>query len=242
MGFLCCNLHKHKNLDDIYIYKIQERLHTIVLNLSLMDYIILTLLYILVGSTIAVIFHILREQKLLRNILPYEIKKQDLKILAIVAGDNIKTSELEKGISFSGIQYNLIGFHSVTKELIVNELDKGYNIAEISSHGLNGKFALGLNDIAPISWLSNVIKRRTELQAVLLLYCNSYMDIDTIASSGVFCVGLYGEVPDTSAIIFSRQFYYYLSRQHTFEDAFDRARLTLPIADFSEICFKDGRK
>jgi hypothetical protein len=212
-----------------------------VVSLSVMDYIVLTFLYILIGSIIAVVAHMYRKQVVLRQLLPIDTKtSKELKILSVVAGENLDTREIEKSLYTTGIQYNLLSYSSVSQESLLAELDKNVTVFELSSHGLNGKFRLG-NLVIPVSWLRQVLSRCHTLECVLLLYCNSFQDIEQIASIGKHTIGLVGDVPDSSCIIFARQFYYYLSKNYSYREAFDVARLSLPVEDFAEFLFSDGR-
>ena len=160
----------------------------------------------------------------LQKLLPYSSRQASkIKVLSVVAGENIDTSSIEKALYTTDIDYNLLDYASVSRESFLAELEKEVTIAEISSHGLNGSFRLG-NETLPTTWLASVIANYKTLECVLLLYCNSYQDIDLIAAKEVFTVGLVGEVTDSSCVLFGRQFYYYLNKRFSYKEAFERAR------------------
>lgn len=178
----------------------------------------------------------------LQKLLPYSSRQASkIKVLSVVAGENIDTSSIEKALYTTDIDYNLLDYASVSRESFLAELEKEVTIAEISSHGLNGQFRLG-NETLPATWLASVLSQYKELECVLLLYCNSYQDVELIASTKAFTVGLIGEVEDTSCITFARHFYFFLNKQFHYKEAFERARLHLPINDFPKFIFQDGRQ
>ncbi|RTK96561.1 MAG: hypothetical protein EKK64_03770 [Neisseriaceae bacterium] len=177
----------------------------------------------------------------LQKLLPYSSRQASkIKVLSVVAGENIDTSSIEKALYTTDIDYNLLPYTEVSQESLLAELDKDVTVFELSSHGLNGSFRLG-NATIPATWLASVLSQYNTLECVLLLYCNSYQDVELIASTKAFTIGLVGEVEDTSCITFARHFYFFLNKQFQYKEAFERARLHLPINDFSKFIFKDGR-
>jgi hypothetical protein len=202
-------------------------------NLTTVDYILIAI----IGAFALYNFYITNH---LQKLLPYSSHQASkIKVLSVVAGENIDTSSIEKALYTTDIDYNLLDYASVSRESFLAELEKEVTVAEISSHGLNGQFRLG-NEILPATWLASVLENYKTLECVLLLYCNSYQDVDLIATTKVFTVGLVGEVTDTSCVLFSRQFYYYLNKRFSYKEAFERARLILPIHDFPRFVFKEG--
>jgi len=180
------------------------------------------------------LFHLYYEQKKLRDKLPLEQKtKKSVKILSVVAGHDLDTQEIEKALYSTDINYNLLPFNVVSQESLLLELGKKVTVFELSSHGLNGQFRLG-NEVIPVSWLAGALKNCADLECVLLLYCNSYLDLDTLKQTDRFVIGLVGDVTDSSCITFARHFYYYLSRKYTYFEAFEASRLHLPVADFGK--------
>jgi hypothetical protein len=178
---------------------------------------------------------------MLQRLLPYSSRQASkIKVLSVVAGENIDTSSIEKALYTTDIDYNLLPYTEVSQESLLAELDKDVTVFELSSHGLNGSFRLG-NATIPATWLASVLSQYNTLECVLLLYCNSYQDVEMIASTKAFTIGLVGEVEDTSCITFARHFYFFLNKQFQYKEAFERARLHLPINDFSKFIFKDGR-
>lgn len=207
-----------------------------------MNYGFLTAL-VLAHSVITVLlcaglFYIYTEQILLRKTIPQDVKKKlPIKVLSVVAGHNLDMQEIEKALYSTDITYNLLNYDVVSQDSFLSELEKDVTVVEISSHGLNGTFRLG-NATLPASWLSSAVKPVKSVECMLLLYCNSYQDLD-LFTSNVFRIGLVGDVEDKVCILFSRQFYFYLSKKYSFREAFDSAKLHLPIEDYSKfICRK----
>lgn len=177
------------------------------------------------------------EQLALRKLLPYTADsiKRHIKILSVVAGEDLDMSEIEKSLYSTELNYNLLNYKSVTQEAILSELEKNVTIFELSSHGLNGAFRIG-NATLPVSWLSSALKTSATLDCILLLYCNSYQDLDIVSSSDkTFKVGLVGDVTDTTCILFARYFYYFVGKKYSYENAFKAARLFLPVTEYYRI-------
>ena len=130
---------------------------------------------------------------------------------------------------------------SVSQESLLAELDKNVTVFELSSHGLNGSFRLG-NTTIPATWLASVLSQYNSLECCLLLYCNSYIDQELIAHSKLFVISLVGEVKDTTCILFARRFYYFLNKQFDYKEAFEHARLHLPVDEYAKFLFCDGRQ
>lgn len=195
------------------------------------------LLFIIAALSIA-IYLIYKEQVDLRKLLPYTTDKKrrdkQTKILSVVAGEDLDMSEIEKSLYTTNLNYNLLSFKSVTQQSILNELEKQVTIFELSSHGLNGSFRIG-NATLPVSWLSAALKNCVDLECVLLLYCNSYLDLDSITPDNLFRVGLIGDVSDTTCILFARYFYYFVSKKYSYHRAFEQARLFLSPTEYARI-------
>lgn len=209
-----------------------------------MDYGFLVVL-VLVHASVTVLlvgglFFIYNEQLLFRRTLPHDFsKKLPVKVLSVVAGHNLDLSEIEKALYSTDINYNLLNYDVVSQDSLLAELEKQVTVFELSSHGLNGQFTLG-NTTLPAHWLANALKPVQSLECTLLLYCNSYQDLDLFKSE-MFRIGLVGDVKDTTCVLFSRQFYFYLSKKYSYKEAFDSARLHLPIEDFSRFICRHGR-
>lgn len=203
------------------------------------DYIFLSALILTHSIVTVTLFHLYARQQRLRKVLPLEERKKAVKVLSVVAGHDLDTTEIEKALYTTDINYNLLSFESVNQESLLRELEKEVTVFELSSHGLNGHFRLG-NATIPITWLASALKQCKDLECVLLLYCNSYLDLGTLSKTGRFVVGLVGDVSDTSCITFARHFYYYLSRKYNYQEAFEASRLHLPVADFGNF-ISDGK-
>lgn len=195
---------------------------------------------LLFGITAIFVTFIYQKLRQLQRLLPFNPHKKPSKILSVVAGENIDMTQIEQSLYTTDLTYNLLPYSSVSQDSVLSELNKGFNVFELSSHGLNGKFALG-NTTLPVSWLVDVLKEYPKLDVVLLLYCKSAQDIASIAATGKFVIGLTDEVKDTDCITFARQFYYYLNKQYDYKEAFDRAKLHLPVDVYPKFIFNDGR-
>jgi len=207
---------------------------SILFNVTLFD-------YLLFAPIVACIVYLYAQQIRLRKLLPYKPSSKNTKILSVVAGENVDTTSIEKALYATDITYNLLSYESVSQESFLSELAKDVTIAEISSHGLNGSFRFG-NTTLPISWLAQVLQHYPKVECILLLYCKSYLDISAITATGKHTVGLVDEVTDSSCVIFSRQFYYYLNKSYDYKEAFEVARLSLPVSDFPKFIFSEGEK
>jgi hypothetical protein len=97
------------------------------------------------------------------------------------------------------------------------------------------------NAILPATWLASTLTQYNSLECVLLLYCNSYTDQEIIAGSRLFVISLVGDVEDKSCITFARHFYFFLNKQFDYKEAFERARLHLPVSDYAKFIFRDKR-
>lgn len=207
---------------------------SIPLNLTLFDYLLFTLI-------VACIVYLYDQQIRLRKLLPYKSSSKKTKILSVVAGENLDMTEIEKSLYSTDITYNLLPYSSVSQDSFLSELSKDITVLDISSHGLNGAFRLG-NTTIPINWLAQALLVNNTVECVLLLYCKSYLDISAISTLGKCVVGLVDEVTDSSCVVFSRQFYFYLNKHYTYKEAFEVARLSLPVADFPKFIFSEGEK
>jgi hypothetical protein len=207
-------------------------------SLTIVDYIIIT-------SLVAFLIFLYDRQQKLRKLLPYNLTKSSLrkpiKILSVVAGENLNMDAIEKTLYTTDINYNLLPFSSVSQESLLLELEKDVTVFELSSHGLNGSFRLG-NASIPVTWLSTVLENVKSLECILLLYCNSYQDVEKIAANKHFAIGLVGDVKDTTCVLFVRRFYFYLNKKYAYRDAFDQAKLHVPVEDYAKFVFTDGRK
>lgn len=203
-------------------------------NLTFMD-------LILIGITIAFSLYLYTEQTKLRKLLPFNTSRKKTKILSVVAGENLDMTEIEKSLYSTDITYNLLNYNSVNQDSLLAELEKDISVFELSSHGMNGSFRLG-NTTLPASWLASSLVHHKSLECVLLLYCNSYIDQELIAGSKLFVVGLVGDVEDKSCITFARHFYFFLNKQFDYKEAFERARLHLPVNDYAKFLMVDKRK
>lgn len=195
----------------------------------------------LIALIVAFLIYVYHKVTHLERLLPYNKRKNKTKILSVVAGDDLDTSSIEKSLYSTDIEYNLLPYSSVSQDSVLAELNKGVTVFELSSHGLNGKFALG-NTTLPISWLAIALRDCSNLEAVLLLYCKSAQDIADISKLGLFTIGLTDEVADTDCIIFARQFYYYLNKSFDYYEAFERAKLHLPVDIYPKFICSDGRQ
>lgn len=204
------------------------------LNLTLFDYLLFALM-------VAALLYLYDKQRKQEQLLPYRQSRKKTKILSVVAGENVDTTSIEKALYATDITYNLLSYESVSQESLLAELDKNVTVFELSSHGLNGSFRLG-NTTIPATWLASVLSQYNSLECCLLLYCNSYIDQELIAHSKLFVVSLVGEVKDTTCILFARQFYYFLNKQFDYKEAFERARLHLPVDEYAKFLFCDGRQ
>ena len=182
---------------------------------------------------LGVLIYLYRKQRELRSILPQEETSKAVKILSVIAGPDLDKVEIEKTLYSTDINYTLLTYDSVSKDSLLAELSKRVTIFELSSHGLNGEFRLG-NSTIPIEWLSRALKGCKDLQCILLLYCNSYLDLPTLKDEGRYIIGLIGDVADKSCITFARHFYYYLDRKYGYAEAFEASRLHLPVEDFGK--------
>lgn len=207
---------------------------SILFNLTLFDYLLFILL-------VACIVYLHYQQIRLRKLLPYKSSSKKTKILSVVAGENVDTSSIERALYSTELDHNLLSYDAVSQESVMAEIGKGVTIFEIATHGLNGAFRLG-NKTLPIAWLAQVLSINKTVECVLLLYCNSSLDLEIINQQKRTAVGLDGEVTDSNCVIFSRNFYFYLNKQFTYRESFDRARLSLPVEDYSKFIFCDGRK
>lgn len=199
-----------------------------------------TLDLILISLLVVCVIYLYDRQTRIRKLLPYKSKLKSVKILSVVAGENLDMTEIEKSLYSTDITYNLLSYQSVSQDSLLTELEKDVTVFELSSHGLNGSFRLG-NSTLPATWLASVLSQYKSLECVLLLYCNSYLDLDIIAASKAFTIGLVGDVKDTSCVTFARHFYYFLNRQFDYKEAFERARLHLSPEDFPRFLYTDGR-
>lgn len=200
------------------------------LNLTSLDYFFILIL-------IVSVVYMYDRQGRLRKLLSYN--KKNIKVLSVVAGEMLDTTEIEKALYTTDINYNLLHLNSVNKDSFLAEVEKDVTLIELSTHGLNGSFRLG-NDILPATWLGKVLDQYPKIDCVLLLYCNSYLDLELLAHKR-FVVGTVGQIGDNACITFARHFYYFLNRQYDYKDAFEHARLHLDLNDFSNIRFLDGR-
>lgn len=194
---------------------------------------------LLILLVIAFTFWLYERQEKLRKLLPFTYKTKAIKVLSVVAGEMLDTTEIEKALYTSDINYNLLHLNSVNKDSFLAEIEKDVTLVELSTHGLNGAFRLG-NDVLPVTWLGQVLDQYPKIDCVLLLYCNSYLDLEVLAHNR-FVIGTVGQIRDAACITFARHFYFFLSKQYDFKDAFERARLHLDLKDFSNIRFMDGR-
>lgn len=200
-----------------------------------------TLDLVLIAIIVAFVAYLYQQLISLQKLLPYKTSKRKTKILSVVAGENLDMTEIEKSLYSTDITYNLLPYTSVSQDSLLAELDKQVTVFELSSHGLNGSFRLG-NTTIPATWLASVLNQYKSLECCLLLYCNSYIDQELIADSRLFVVSLVGEVKDTTCIIFARQFYYFLNKQFDYKEAFEHARLHLPVDEYAKFLFCDGRQ
>ena len=207
---------------------------SILFNLTLFDYLLFALI-------VAALLYLYDKHRKLEQLIPYKTINKKTKILSVVAGENVDTTSIEKALYATDITYNLLSYDSVSQESLLAELEKDVTVFELSSHGLNGSFRLG-NTTIPATWLASVLSQYKSLECCLLLYCNSYIDQELIAHSKLFVISLVGEVKDTTCIIFARHFYYFLNKQFDYKEAFEHARLHLPVEDYAKILFCDGRQ
>jgi len=199
--------------------------------------------FFLIFLILVFLVYINNEQVRLRKLLPFDNSRQSLKrmkILSVVAGHDLDMQEIEKSLYSTDISYNLLSYQAVSQQSLLAELEKDVTVFELSSHGLNGAFRLG-NASIPISWLSTALKQTKGLDCALLLYCNSYIDQEVIAASKIFVISMIGDVKDTTCVVFSRNFYFYLNKKFTYTEAFERSRLQLPVEDFPKFIYKDGK-
>lgn len=204
------------------------------LNITSLDFLLIFLLVICV-------VYLYDQQVRLRRLLPYNSRPKPVKILSVVAGNDLDMTEIEKSLYSTDITYNLLPYQSVNQDSLLAELDKHVTVFELSSHGLNGSFRLG-NASIPASWLASVLSQYKSLECVLLLYCNSYLDQHLMTASKSFVISLVGDVKDSSCITFARNFYFFLNKNFDYKEAFDRAKLHLPVEDYARFVFLDGRQ
>lgn len=204
------------------------------LNLTLFEYLLFALI-------VAALLYMYDKQRKQEQLLPYRQSRKKTKILSVIAGENVDTTSIEKALYATDITYNLLSYESVSQESLLAELDKNVTVFELSSHGLNGSFRLG-NTTIPATWLASVLSQYNSLECCLLLYCNSYIDQELIAHSKLFVISLVGEVKDTTCILFARRFYYFLNKQFDYKEAFEHARLHLPVDEYAKFLFCDGRQ
>lgn len=204
------------------------------LNLTLFEYLLFALI-------VAALLYMYDKQRKQEQLLPYRQSRKKTKILSVIAGENVDTTSIEKALYATDITYNLLPYDSVSQESLLAELDKNVTVFELSSHGLNGSFRLG-NTTIPATWLASVLSQYNSLECCLLLYCNSYIDQELIAHSKLFVISLVGEVKDTTCILFARRFYYFLNKQFDYKEAFEHARLHLPVDEYAKFLFCDGRQ
>lgn len=207
---------------------------SIPLNLTTLD-------IVLIAIIVAFVVYLHHKVLTLQKLLPYKSSSKKTKILSVIAGENIDTTSIEKALYATDITYNLLSYESVSQDSLLAELEKDVTVFELSSHGLNGSFRLG-NTTIPATWLASVLSQYPSLECCLLLYCNSYIDQELIAHSKLFVISLVGEVKDTTCILFARHFYYFLNKQFDYKEAFEHARLHLPVEDYAKILFCDGRQ
>lgn len=207
---------------------------SIPLNLTTLD-------IVLIAIIVAFVVYLHHKVLTLQKLLPYKSSSKKTKILSVVAGENLDMTEIEKSLYSTDITYNLLPYSSVSQDSFLSELSKDITVLDISSHGLNGAFRLG-NITIPINWLAQALLVNNTVECVLLLYCKSYLDISAISTLGKCVVGLVDEVTDSSCVIFSRQFYFYLNKHYTYKEAFEVARLSLPVSDFPKFIFSEGEK
>lgn len=207
---------------------------SIPLNLTTLD-------IVLIAIIVAFVVYLHHKVLTLQKLLPYKTSSKKTKILSVVAGENLDMTEIEKSLYSTDITYNLLPYSSVSQDSVLAELNKGFTVFELSSHGLNGKFALG-NTVLPITWLSEALKECKDLQVVLLLYCKSAQDIALLADLGLFVIGLTDEVKDTDCITFARQFYFYLNKQFDYKEAFEHSKLHLLPEVYPKFILNDGRQ
>src|SRR5574343_220905 len=106
-------------------------------NLTTVDYILIAI----IGAFALYNFYITNR---LQKLLPYSSHQTSkIKVLSVVAGENIDTSSIEKALYTTDIDYNLLPYSEVSQESLLAELDKNVTVFELSSHGLNGAFRLG---------------------------------------------------------------------------------------------------
>ena len=203
-------------------------------------YTLTSLDYIFIFLLIVSVVYLYDRQTRLRKLLPYNSKVKPVKILSVVAGNNLDMTEIEKSLYSTDITYNLLSYTSVNQDSLLAELEKDVTVFELSSHGLNGSFRLG-NASIPATWLASALSQYKSLECVLLLYCNSYIDQTIIAASKAFVVSLVGDVQDSSCITFARNFYYFLNKNFDYKQAYGRAKLHLPVEDYAKFVYLDGR-
>lgn len=209
--------------------------------LSFLNHNLTTLDLILFGITAIFVTFLYQKLRQLQRLLPFKPHSKPSKILSVVAGENLDMTQIEQSLYTTDLTYNLLPYSSVSQDSVLAELNKGFNVFELSSHGLNGRFALG-NTTLPITWLAEALKEYPLLDVVLLLYCKSAQDIAIIAQLGKFVIGLTDEVKDTDCITFARNYYFYLNKQYDYREAFERAKLHLPVDVYPKFICNDGRK
>lgn len=139
----------------------------------------------------------------------------------------------EIAIYNTGFEYKTLRGEQATKEEISKELQRhSYFLLEVGSHG--SKEYINLHgDVARPGWWARLTRFHPSLQGILLLACESDEIGDALVNVKIpFVISVQQKIKDEHAVIFTRNFYEQLARNHdTYQDvatAVDYAKSMIP--------------
>lgn len=172
--------------------------------------------------------------------IPQPSEKRTVVILGLwpVAVDIASREEID-AISRSGILYVPMDGR-VTKRTVVAAIENEKpTILHFGGHSTE-EFTEFDDGSADIGWWKNLVQEFPIIKVVFLNSCSSLSIVDAMASAGVVAVvGMRGEIADSVAIDFARDFYERLSAGRSVSDAGRLARSGLARTDAELIAVRD---
>ncbi len=159
-------------------------------------------------------------------------------VLGIWPASNLSIRAEIDAIFKSGVRYTVID-SDVTKRRVLTEVDRTRPaILHVGAHAT--ALAVLLDDgEAPVGWWKHLAQRYPFRLAVLNA-CESLDIVDAMQDAGVTAVvGMRKEIGDSVAVLFASEFYNWLMRGRTVEEAVSLAKLALDYVDAEMIGVRD---
>ncbi len=159
-------------------------------------------------------------------------------VLGIWPASNLSIRAEIDAIFKSGVRYTVID-SDVTKRRVLTEVDRTRPaILHVGAHATAQAVLLDDGE-APVGWWKHLAQRYPFRLAVLNA-CESLDIVDAMQDAGVTAVvGMRKEIGDSVAVLFASEFYNWLMRGRTVEEAVSLAKLALDYVDAEMIGVRD---